>query len=343
MSPQPTTPESPTDTEVRPAKRAPRSAAERLRILEAYESYPAGSPERGALLRREGGATAAIATWRKLRRDAALTALSTQRPGPKAAPPDPVQAEFAQLRTENARLQARLAQAETIIDVQKNCHAAWGSHPADAAGRIVMQQAVTELAAQVGGVQACALLGVPRSAYYRPQARAAAPAARLDTPEAPQTPRGSPRALSPAEREHVLTVVGSERFVAHSPREGYATLLDAGVYLCGWSTLYRLLRAAGDSTRRRDIRRPPAFRKPELLARAPYQLWSWDITKRKGPATWTYFYRYVLIDVVSRYVVGWMIATRASAVLAEGFIAECCARDGMPPGQVTVHADRGSA
>lgn len=205
-----------------------------------------------------------------------------------------------------------------------------------------MPQAVTELAAQVGVVQACALLGVPRSAYYRQQARVAAPETRPDTLEA-RPPRVSPRALSPAEREHVLTLLRSERFVDHSPREVYATLLDEGVYLCGWSTMYRLLRAAGESTRRRDIRRPNAYRKPELLARAPNQLWSWDITKLKGPATWTYFSLYVIIDVFSRYVVGWMIATRESAALAEGFIADCCAREGIPPGQLTVHADRGSA
>jgi hypothetical protein len=119
MSTQPTTTEPPTDTEVRPAKRAPRSAAERLRILEEYESYPAGSPERGALLRREGVYTSAIAKWRKLRRTGALTALRTQRPGPKAAVPDPVQAELAQLRAENARLQGRLAQAEALLEIQK--------------------------------------------------------------------------------------------------------------------------------------------------------------------------------------------------------------------------------
>ena len=116
MSTQPTTTESPTDTEVRPAKRAPRSSAERLRILEEYESYPAGSPERGALLRREGVYTSAIAKWRKLRRNGALTALSTQRPGPKAAPPDPVQAELAQLRTENARLQS------PTVSTRSNCN-----------------------------------------------------------------------------------------------------------------------------------------------------------------------------------------------------------------------------
>lgn len=119
MSTHATTTEAPTDTEVRPAKRPPRSAAERLRILEEYESYPAGSPERGALLRREGVYTSAIAKWRKLRRTGALSALSTQRPGPKAATPDPVQAELAQLRAENARLQARLAQAEAILEIPK--------------------------------------------------------------------------------------------------------------------------------------------------------------------------------------------------------------------------------
>ena len=118
----------PTDTEVRPAKRAPRSAAERLRILEEYESYPPGSPERGALLRREGVYTSAIAKWRKLRRNGSLTALTTQRPGPKPAPRDPVQDELAQLRAENARLQARLVQAETIIDVQKKIAALLGAN-----------------------------------------------------------------------------------------------------------------------------------------------------------------------------------------------------------------------
>lgn len=205
-----------------------------------------------------------------------------------------------------------------------------------------MQQAVTDLAAHVGVVQACILLGVPRSAYYRQQARATAPETQPDTPAA-RLPRGSPRALSPAERDHVLAVLRSARFVDHTPREVYATLLDEGVYLCAWSTMYRLLRAVGESTRRRDIPRPNAYRKPELLARAPNQVWSWDITKLKGPATWTYFYLYVIIDVFSRYVVGWMIAPRESAALAEAFIADCCAREGIQPGHLTVHADRGSA
>lgn len=114
------------DTEVRPTKRPARSAAERLRIVEEYDSYPPGSPERGALLRREGIYTSAISKWRKLRRDGALHALASQRPGPKSPPPDPVQHELAQLRAENARLQARLTQAEAIIDVQKKLAALLG-------------------------------------------------------------------------------------------------------------------------------------------------------------------------------------------------------------------------
>lgn len=117
----------PVDTEVRPTKRPARSAQERLRIVEEYESYPAGSPERGALLRREGIYSSAITKWRKLRRDSSLSALSPQRPGPKPAPRDPLQEELAQLRAENARLQARLTQAELIIDLQKKVAALLGA------------------------------------------------------------------------------------------------------------------------------------------------------------------------------------------------------------------------
>ena len=120
-------PVRPVDTEVRPSKRPARSAAERLRIVEAYDSYPAGSPERGGLLRREGVYSSAISKWRKLRRQGALSALATQQPGPKAAPRDPAQDELAQLRTENARLQARLAQVELVLDMQKKVAALLGA------------------------------------------------------------------------------------------------------------------------------------------------------------------------------------------------------------------------
>jgi len=118
----------PVDTEVRLAKRAARSAQERLRIVEEYESYPAGSPERGALLRREGIYSSAITKWHKLRRDSSLSALEPQRPGPKPVPRDPVQEELARLRAENALLTARLEQAEMIIDVQKKVAALLGAN-----------------------------------------------------------------------------------------------------------------------------------------------------------------------------------------------------------------------
>jgi putative transposase len=202
-------------------------------------------------------------------------------------------------------------------------------------------QVVDTLAADVGVVEACEALGVPRSHYYRARARSSAGA---DTPEQTSRPRPrSPRALSEDEQARVLALLRSERFCDLAPREVYATLLDEGEYLCHWSTMYRLLRQVRESTRRRDHPRRHGYRKPELLARRPNQLWSWDITKLKGPATWTYFYLYVVIDVFSRYVVGWMLATRESAELAEALIGETCAREGIERGQLTIHADRGSS
>jgi putative transposase len=138
-------------------------------------------------------------------------------------------------------------------------------------------------------------------------------------------------------------VLNSERFADCSPREVYATLIDEGCYLCSWPTMYRILREADEVRRRRDQVRQGSYSKPELLAVQPKQLWSWDITKLKGATTWTYHYLYVIIDVYSRYVVGWMIAERETAELAEAFIAETCAREGIVPGTLTLHADRGSA
>lgn len=211
-----------------------------------------------------------------------------------------------------------------------------------------MQQAVTELAPMVGVASACQLLGVPRSTYYRACQPATAFEAQAESDQSapPQEclpqPGRSRRALSDDEREHIRAVLNSERFVDCSPREVYATLLDEGIYLCSWPTMYRLLRQAGQTTRRRDQPRAGNYAKPELLATRPNQLWSWDITKLKGPSTWTYFYLYVILDVYSRYVVGWMIALQESAELAEAFIAETCKSEQIAPDQLTIHADRGS-
>ena len=162
-----------------------------------------------------------------------------------------------------------------------------------------MQTAVTNLAAQVGVTEACQVLGVPRATYYRTRQR--------PTGSAPPPERApSPRALPAAERARIRAVLNSERFANCAPREVYATLLDEGVYLCSWSTMYRILREADEVKRRRDQVRRTAYVKPELLATRPNQLWSWDITKLKGPTTWSYFYLYVILDVYSRYVVGWL-------------------------------------
>jgi putative transposase len=149
--------------------------------------------------------------------------------------------------------------------------------------------------------------------------------------------------LSQVEKIKVREELNSERFQDRSPREVYATLMDEGRYLCSWRSMYRILDENQEVRERRNQLRHPNYVKPELLATAPNQLWSWDITKLLGPTKWTYFYLYVILDVYSRYVVGWMIAERESAVLAEELISQTCVRQGIQRGQLTVHADRGSA
>lgn len=140
-----------------------------------------------------------------------------------------------------------------------------------------------------------------------------------------------------------LACLHEERFQDCAPRQVYATLLDEGRYHCSVRTLYRLLEAQGENRERRDQLVHPAYQKPELLATGPNQLWSWDITKLRGPMKWTFFYLYVILDVFSRYVVGWMLAYRESATLAERLIEQACQSQHIQPGQLTLHADRGSS
>lgn len=222
----------------------------------------------------------------------------------------------------------------------------------------MIEAAITELAPALGVAEACRLLGVPRSSYYRRQCQeeAAATSSRVEqaavvVPAAgepaevrstPPRPR-SPRALSREERAQVKAVLNSERFAACAPREVYATLLDEGTYLCSWPTMDRILREADEVRRRRDQVRQGSYSRPELLATRPRELWSWDITKLKGPATCIYYDLYVILDVYSREVGGWMIAERATAELAEALIAETCAQEHIAPGDLTLHAERGSA
>jgi transposase InsO family protein len=195
--------------------------------------------------------------------------------------------------------------------------------------------AATDLSASVGVVSACAALDLPRATYYR----------ILQCSENPApSPRPTPaRALTIDERAEVLATLDSERFCDVAPAAVYATLLDEGRYLCSTRTMYRILAEEGQVRERRDQLRHPAYAKPELLAVRPNEVWSWDITKLKGPVKWTFYYLYVILDIFSRYVVGWMVATRESGRLAERLIDDTCSKQGIEPGMLTLHADRGSS
>ena len=165
-----------------------------------------------------------------------------------------------------------------------------------------MEVAITTLSPIVGTAAACHALGWPRSSWYRAHRRSPAP------PRPPRpAPRPQPRAPQPAERQQVLEVLHAERFWDAAPASVYAALLDEGVYLASISTMYRLLREHGETGDRRRHATHPARVKPELLATAPNQCWSWDITKLHGPAKWTYYYLYVILDIYSRYVPGWLL------------------------------------
>jgi putative transposase len=196
-----------------------------------------------------------------------------------------------------------------------------------------MMKTSEQLAEHTSVSAACQALGVPRSSFYR---------ARLPKKE-PQ-PRPTPkRALSEAEKMEVRQTLNSERFQDSSPRQVYATLLDEGIYYCSWRTMYRILDEHQEVRERRNQLRHPRYVKPELLTTRPNMLWSWDLTKLRGPVKWAYYYLYTILDVFSRYVVGWMIAERESATLAQQLIQETCRKQEIQPEQLTVHADRGSS
>jgi putative transposase len=193
--------------------------------------------------------------------------------------------------------------------------------------------AVSSLSHDVGIAPACEALRVSRASYYRSL-----------QPPPPTGPRRPPtRSLRPAERQEVLDTLHSERFVDKAPGEVYATLLDEGSYLCSPRTMYRILADADEVRERRNQLRHPTYAKPELLATAPNQVWSWDITKLLGPVKWTYFYLYVIIDIFSRYVVGWMVADCESSSLAAQLIDQSITKHGVTAGQLTLHADRGTS
>ena len=196
------------------------------------------------------------------------------------------------------------------------------------------------LAPRIGTRAACRAARVaPAPSHPRHPVTPAAP----HPPPRPHKERIQPRALAPAERQAILAALHSERFADLAPDEVWAVLLDEGTYLGSVSTYYRVLREAGESRERRRQATHPAKVKPELVATGPNQVYSWDITKLHGPAKWVCYHLYVILDIYSRYAVGWMVATRESAALAEKLIAETCAKQGITPGQLSLHADRGTS
>jgi putative transposase len=192
--------------------------------------------------------------------------------------------------------------------------------------------AAEELSRVVGTAPACEALTVNRASLYRRRKRPASTQRRRPTPS---------RALTVVERQTVRDALHDPRFVDKAPAQVYATLLDEAVYLCSIRTMYRILDAQTEVRERRNQLRRPSYSKPELLATGPNQVWSWDITKLLGPAKWTYYYLYVILDIFSRYVVGWMLAIQESARLAKRLIAETLAKQHIQRDQLTIHADRG--
>ncbi|MFL6162690.1 MAG: IS3 family transposase, partial [Jatrophihabitantaceae bacterium] len=327
------------DPEV-PAKARTRtwSAAHKARILAEYESLDKAG--KGALLRREGIYSSLISAWRLQRDQGALQALAKPAGRPQS---DPADRENARLRKDNERLRVELDRARRVIEVQgKTLRTVGATRDRQPEQReradTMIDQVIGELTPIIGSVRAaCRAAGRPQANHYRRHRQTPAPARPA------RRRRAQPRALAPSEREGVRALLNSPDFVDKAPATVYHELLDEGVYLASVSTMYRVLREHGEVGERRRQAVHPARVKPELVATGPNTVWSWDITKLHGPVKWSYFHLYVIIDIYSRYVVGWLIAERESAVLAEKLLADTIAKQGIDRDMLSIHADNGSS
>ncbi|MGH9316585.1 MAG: IS3 family transposase [Thermoanaerobaculia bacterium] len=312
------------------ARRRRFSAEYKLRILREVERCKSSGAV-GAILRREGLYSSHVREWRRQRDRIARSGLAAQKRGPKRRVEDP---RVKELEREIVRLRRRNERVEALLEIQKKGLRAPGHPPESVRGRRErLMAAAEEVARRVGVAPACEVLSVCRATLYR---------RRQPRRESSPRPR-SPRALAPAERQAVLDSLHAERFVDKAPAQIWAELLDRGTYHCSIRTMYRILAREGELRERRDQLRHPRHATPRLLATGPNRVWSWDITKLLGPAKWTSYYLYVLLDIFSRYVVGWMVALREAAALAHRLIEESCGKQGIVAGRLTVHADRGSS
>ena len=195
--------------------------------------------------------------------------------------------------------------------------------------------AAQELAGATGITAACRALAVPRATYYRRQLPVAEPK--------PRSPRPlNHRRISDEERVNIRAVLNSESFMDKAPEQVFAILCEQDKYLASVRTMYRVLAEAKQVRERRNRRRHPVHTMPRLVAKGPNEVWSWDITKLKGPVKGLWFMLYVVLDIFSRYVVGWLLAERENAKLAQHLLRETMCKQGIEPGQLTVHQDRGS-
>jgi putative transposase len=200
----------------------------------------------------------------------------------------------------------------------------------------MIELAIDQLTAIVGRSSALTAVGIDRATWYR-RHRKSPPPARPDRLVTPQ-----PRALTPLERTHIKALLESDEFVDEAPATVYAKLLDQGIYLGSVSSMYRILRSHDEVRERRRQATHPAHKKPELIATRPNEIWSWDITKLHGPEKWIYYYLYVILDIYSRYAVGWMLARAERAELSKRLINDTIAKQGVAKDQLTLHSDRGS-
>ncbi len=295
------------------------------------------------MLRREGLFSSQLTTWRKQYHAGARQALS-QRRGPK---PRADTETMERLQRENDRLRDQLARAELVISIQKTIGAAGAAPTSRRESRAHMTATLQTHGNAIGMSTLSGALGVPRSSAYRWLRPPAPPLAsdgqrdgQRDGQAVARAP--SPRALSPAAQTQVLAYLRDPRFVDRAPAQVYATLLDEGTFVCSVRTMYRLLATFHEVRARRAQRVHPPYAVPRLVARQPNQVWTWDVTDLRGPTKSERYKLYVVLDLFSRYVVAWMLARRESARLAQRLIRTACAREGIVPGQLTTHSDRGS-